>query len=114
MRLILSSAEIDRTVLIGGLLRKGTSGKMSFALPPLPYDYAALEPHIDATTMNIHHTKHHNTYITNVNNVLAGENGSPIKVSLCRSRLWFLLFLAKSVYDYAVVLNRFACLGSLT
>ncbi len=31
-------------------------------LPPLPYDYSALEPYIDATTMNIHHTKHHQTY----------------------------------------------------
>jgi hypothetical protein len=35
--------------------------KQAFALPALPYDYAALEPHIDATTMNIHHTKHHQT-----------------------------------------------------
>jgi hypothetical protein len=33
----------------------------AFSLPVLPYDYAALEPHIDATTMNIHHTKHHQT-----------------------------------------------------
>lgn len=32
-------------------------------LPPLPYDYSALEPYIDATTMNIHHTKHHQTYV---------------------------------------------------
>jgi hypothetical protein len=35
--------------------------KQAFSLPALPYDYAALEPHIDATTMNIHHTKHHQT-----------------------------------------------------
>jgi hypothetical protein len=32
---------------------------MAYSLPALPYDYAALEPHVDATTMNIHHTKHH-------------------------------------------------------
>jgi len=35
--------------------------RQAFTLPPLPYEYAALEPHIDATTMNIHHTKHHQT-----------------------------------------------------
>eukprot|EP00168_Porphyra_purpurea_P015245 TRINITY_DN461_c0_g1_i3.p2 TRINITY_DN461_c0_g1~~TRINITY_DN461_c0_g1_i3.p2 ORF type:complete len:219 (+),score=88.78 TRINITY_DN461_c0_g1_i3:213-869(+) len=52
---------------------------MAFALPPLPYAYDALEPYIDSTTMNIHHTKHHNTYVTNVNNVLAGENGGCLK-----------------------------------
>jgi Fe-Mn family superoxide dismutase len=43
---------------------------MAHSLPPLPYDYAALEPHIDARTMEIHHTKHHQTYITNLNNAL--------------------------------------------
>jgi Fe-Mn family superoxide dismutase len=41
-----------------------------FTLPPLPYDYSALEPHIDAQTMQIHHTKHHQAYITNLNNAL--------------------------------------------
>jgi Fe-Mn family superoxide dismutase len=41
-----------------------------FTLPPLPYAYNALEPYIDAKTMEIHHTKHHQTYITNVNNAL--------------------------------------------
>ena len=46
---------------------------MSYELPQLPYAYDALEPHIDKETMNIHHTKHHNTYVTNLNNALAGN-----------------------------------------
>lgn len=41
-----------------------------FTLPPLPYDFSALEPHIDAQTMQIHHGKHHQAYITNLNNAL--------------------------------------------
>ena len=43
---------------------------MPYELPPLPYAYNALEPHIDARTMEIHHTKHHQAYITNVNKAL--------------------------------------------
>jgi Fe-Mn family superoxide dismutase len=47
---------------------------MSFQLPKLPYAYDALEPHIDARTMEIHHTKHHNGYTTNLNNAIAGTD----------------------------------------
>jgi Fe-Mn family superoxide dismutase len=43
---------------------------MPHQLPPLPYDAAALEPHIDAQTMQIHHGKHHNAYVTNLNAAL--------------------------------------------
>ena len=43
---------------------------MSFELPPLPYDYSALEPYIDTQTMQIHHDKHHAAYVTNVNKAL--------------------------------------------
>ena len=46
---------------------------MAHELPPLPYAHDALEPHIDARTMEIHHGKHHNAYVTNVNNALEGH-----------------------------------------
>ncbi len=45
---------------------------MSFTLAPLPYASDALEPHFDQTTMEIHHGRHHNTYVTNLNNAIAG------------------------------------------
>ncbi len=45
---------------------------MAFELPKLPYAYDALEPHIDARTMEIHHSKHHNAYVTNLNAAIAG------------------------------------------
>lgn len=47
---------------------------MAFELPKLPYTYDALEPHIDARTMEIHHSKHHNAYITNLNAAIAGTD----------------------------------------
>ncbi len=46
---------------------------MPYELPKLPYAYDALEPHIDARTMEIHHTRHHQAYITNVNKALEGH-----------------------------------------
>jgi superoxide dismutase, Fe-Mn family len=48
---------------------------MSFELPSLPYDYGALEPHIDAQTMQIHHDKHHAAYVTNLNKALESAPG---------------------------------------
>jgi len=47
---------------------------MAFTLPPLPYDYSALEPHIDTQTMQIHHDKHHNAYVTNLNAALESHS----------------------------------------
>ena len=47
---------------------------MAHTLPPLPYEKTALEPFIDATTMEIHHDRHHNAYVTNLNNALAGQS----------------------------------------
>src|SRR5918997_3120521 len=54
---------------------------MAFEVPPLPYDYDALEPHIDAQTMQIHHDKHHQAYVDKVNAALEGTDfdGKPIE-----------------------------------
>ncbi len=46
---------------------------MSYTLPPLPYDYTALEPHLDEQTMRIHHDKHHAGYVNNLNAALEGQ-----------------------------------------
>ena len=54
---------------------------MAFSLPQLPYAHDALEPHIDTLTMQIHHGKHHNAYVTNLNKALEGspDAGKPIE-----------------------------------
>ncbi len=52
---------------------------MSYTLPPLPYAFDALEPHIDARTMEIHHDKHHAAYINNLNNALKDHPGLAAK-----------------------------------
>jgi Fe-Mn family superoxide dismutase len=59
---------------------------MPYSLPPLPYPTNALEPHIDAKTMEIHHGKHHQAYVDNVNKALASKNISDQSVEdLCRN-----------------------------
>src|SRR5438105_2287482 len=54
---------------------------MAYEVPPLPYDYDALEPHIDEETMHLHHDKHHQAYVDNANKALAGTewDGRPVE-----------------------------------
>jgi Fe-Mn family superoxide dismutase len=59
---------------------------MAYTLPPLPYPFNALEPHIDARTMEIHHGKHHAAYVTNVNKALEGRGIAEKSIEdLCRN-----------------------------
>lgn len=59
---------------------------MSFTLPALPYAFDALEPHIDAKTMEIHHGKHHNAYVTNLNNAIAGTDTESMSIEdICKN-----------------------------
>lgn len=59
---------------------------MAFQLPALPYALAALEPHIDAKTMEIHHGKHHNAYVTNLNAAIAGTDAEKLSIEeICKN-----------------------------
>lgn len=59
---------------------------MSFTLSPLPYDYTALEPHIDARTMEIHHSKHHQAYVNNLNAAIAGTDADAMSIDdICKN-----------------------------
>ena len=55
---------------------QGAVPQMTHTLPPLPYSFDALEPYIDAKTMEIHHDKHHGAYVTNLNKALEAHTGS--------------------------------------
>ncbi len=59
---------------------------MAFELPKLSYAYNALEPHIDARTMEIHHSKHHQAYVTNLNNAIAGTDAEKMSIEdICKN-----------------------------
>lgn len=59
---------------------------MAFTLPKLDYAYNALEPHIDARTMEIHHTKHHQAYIDNLNKAITGTDAEKLSIEdICRN-----------------------------
>lgn len=59
---------------------------MAFTLPALPYAANALEPHIDAKTMEIHHGKHHNAYVTNLNTAVAGTDAEKLSIEeICKN-----------------------------
>ena len=60
---------------------------MAFELPPLPYDYSALEPYIDTQTMQLHHDKHHATYVTNLNNAVQGTQFEHLNIEDLMRRL---------------------------
>lgn len=59
---------------------------MAFELPKLAYAYNALEPHVDAKTMEIHHSKHHQAYVTNLNNAIAGTDAEKLSIEeICKN-----------------------------
>ena len=59
---------------------------MAFELPKLPYAFNALEPHIDARTMEIHHGKHHQAYVTNLNNAIEGTETEKMSIEdICKN-----------------------------
>ncbi len=65
-------ALVSHTAVVATTTTRPRGGRMPFELPPLQYAFNALEPHIDATTMEIHHDRHHKAYVDNANAALAG------------------------------------------
>jgi len=73
-RALLTTAALSTWALPGALKAQGAAPAGPFKLPPLPYAFDALEPHIDARTMEIHHDRHHQTYVTNLNKALESQD----------------------------------------
>ena len=74
---------------------------MKHVLPPLPYDYAALEPHVDARTMRLHHDKHHASYVANLNTAL--EKHPELHE---RTAFWLLLNLSKVPQEIRIAVHH--------
>ncbi|CAJ2503487.1 Uu.00g108810.m01.CDS01 [Anthostomella pinea] len=73
-------ASLKQSFLGSSNISSTAPATMAYTLPQLPYSYDALEPHFDAETMEIHHSKHHNTYVTNLNAALQGDELSTLAV----------------------------------
>jgi Fe-Mn family superoxide dismutase len=71
--LVAAGVGVAALAAVPRLLRADVDKKSPFELPPLPYEYHALEPHIDAETMKIHHDLHHKAYVDNLNAALMGQ-----------------------------------------
>ncbi|PKU73921.1 superoxide dismutase [Mn], mitochondrial [Dendrobium catenatum] len=85
---------VGKSMAVGGLGHRQARGLQTFSLPDLPYDYGALEPAISAEIMQLHHQKHHQTYITNYNKALeqldeAVNKGETAKVVHLQSAIKF-------------------------
>lgn len=65
-------------VVAGAATAMNPGNANAYSLPDLPYPFEALEPHIDAPTMKIHHDKHHATYVANINKATEGKDEKPI------------------------------------
>src|SRR5579864_2044970 len=87
----LTFARPSNTTTYGKLLNTGRQRRpssqlylrrfvMAFEVPPLPYDYNALEPYIDTQTMQLHHDKHHAAYVNNLNNAVANTEFASMNV----------------------------------
>jgi len=68
-----------RAQLIGFVLTMSLTTNVLFTLPSLPYAYVKLEPYIDNVTMKVHHTKHHQAFVTNLNQYVSSDKGAALK-----------------------------------
>lgn len=76
----LSWAEMVLPCSFGASPNNQSVAAMAYSLPPLGYSYDALEPHFDKETMEIHHSKHHQTYVNNLNNLLKDHELSSLAI----------------------------------
>ena len=82
---------------------------MAFELPALPYDSAALEPHITAHTLSFHHAKHHNAYVTNLNNLIKDTDLADKSLEDIMKASQLAPSLQKSMLTSAHTINSLSC-----